>query len=214
MLGDLRHLVEALALAGGSGGDVVEGDRARETALVVLAVGVVLYFLAGHDLAEVEPGLLSQLYGLLARELVAGVVERQQQHAVTLVGALHGLEHQLGVGRGKDVAHSLDVQHALADKAGLRGLVPGAAVGDDGHAIRVLQILAYNQMPVDGQDVGIGQTQADKLLVGDGLGGVDKLLHFHSRYHLFSILFHSASPRKKYAMDTAPASGVPMVCSP
>ena len=68
MLGDLRHLVEVLALAGGSGGDVIERNGAGKAALVVLAVGVILYLFAGDDLAEVESGLLSQLYGLLARE--------------------------------------------------------------------------------------------------------------------------------------------------
>ena len=109
----------------------------------------------------------------LPARLVARVVEREQQHAVALVSALHGLEHQLGVRRGKDVADGLDVEHALADEAGLCGLVAGAAVGDDGHAVGSLQILAYNQMPVNRQDVGVGQAQADKLFVGDGLRGVD-----------------------------------------
>ena len=169
-----------LALAGGRGGDVIERHRAGQAAPVVLAVGVILYLLAGDDLAEVEPGLLRQLDGLLAGELVAGVVEGEQQHAVALVGQLHGLKDELRVGRGKDVAHGLHVEHALADEAGLRGLVAGAAVGDDGHAVGILQILAYNQMPVNRQDVGVGQAQADELFVGDGLRGVDKLLHFHS----------------------------------
>ena len=60
---------------------------------------------------------MGQLHGLLAGQLVAGVVQGEQQHAVALVGQLHGVEHQLSVGGGEDVAHRLDVQHALAHKA-------------------------------------------------------------------------------------------------
>ena len=179
VLGDLGHLVQGLALPGGSGGDVVQGHRAGQAALVVLAVGIVLDLLAGDHLAHVESGLLGQLHGLLARQLVAGVVQSQQQDAVALVGQLHGVKDQLAVGGGEDVAHRLDVQHALAHEARLGGLMAGAAVGDDGDPVGIGQILADDQMAVHVQNVGIGQAQAGQFLIGDGLGGVDKLFHFH-----------------------------------
>ncbi len=100
---------------------------------------------------------------------------------MALVRQLHGVKDQLSVGGGEDVAHRLDVQHALAHKAGLGGLVAGAAVGDDGHAVGIGQVLADDQMAVHVQNVAVGQTQTDQLLVGDRLGGVDELLHFHGR---------------------------------
>ena len=98
---------------------------------------------------------------------------------MALVRQLHGVKHQLAVGGGEDVAHGLDVQHALSHKAGLGGLVAGAAVGDDGDPVRVRQVLADDQMAVHVQNIGVGQAQTHKLLVGDGLRGVDKFLHFH-----------------------------------
>ena len=70
----------------GSGGDVVDRHAARQAALVVLALLVVADLLAGDDLAHVHAGLLGQLHGLLARQLVARVVEREEQHAMA-VGA-------------------------------------------------------------------------------------------------------------------------------
>ena len=73
--------------------------------------------LLGDHLAHVHPGLGRHLHDHVAAEHVAGVVEHQQQHAVALVRHLDGLEHQLGIGRGKHVAHHLDVQHALAHEA-------------------------------------------------------------------------------------------------
>ena len=184
-LGDLRHLIQGLALPGGRRGDVVQGHRAGQAPLVVLAVGVVLDLLAGDHLAHVEARLLGQLHGLLARQLVAGVVQGEQQHAVALVRQLHGVKDQLAVGGGEDVAHRLDVQHALAHKTRLGGLVAGAAVGDDGHPVRAGQVLADDQMAVHVQNVGVGQAQSHQLLVGDGFRGVDKLLHFHMQYLSF-----------------------------
>ena len=106
---------------------------------------------------------------------------------MALVGQLHGVKHQLGIGSSKDVAHSLDVQHALAHKSSLGRLVAGTAVGDDGHTVGIGQVLADDQVAVHLHNVGIGQPQADELLVGDGLGGVDKLLHFHMECLLIKI---------------------------
>ena len=97
---------------------------------------------AGDHLAEVQPSLLGQLDGLLARQLVAGVVQSEQQHAVALVGQLHGVKDQLAVGGGEDIAHRLHVQHSLAHKTRLGGLVAGDAVGDDGHPVCAGQVLA------------------------------------------------------------------------
>ena len=197
---------------------MVQRHGAGQAPLVVLAVGVELDLLAGDHLADVEPRLLGQLHGLLAGQLVAGVVQRQQQHAVALVRQLHGVEHQLAVGGGENIAHRLDIQHTLAHEARLGGLVAGAAVGDDGDPIGVFQILADDQVAVHLHDVGIGQAQAHQFLVGDGLGGVDELLHFHNGSLPFRMICTGvqacARPWKKYAMEVAPASGVPMVFSP
>ena len=88
---------------------MVQGDGSGQAPLVVLTVGVVLNLLPGDHLADVEPRLLGQLHGLLAGQLVAGVVQGEQQHPVALVGQLYGVKHQLAVGSGKDVAHRLDV---------------------------------------------------------------------------------------------------------
>ena len=150
--------------------------------LVVLAVGVVLDLLAGDHLTHIEAGLPGQLHGLLAGQLVAGVVQGEQQNAVALVSQLHGVKDQLAVGGGEDIAHGLDVQHTCTYKAGLGRLVAGAAIGHDCYAVRIGQILADDQVAVHVQNVGIGQTQTHQLLVGNGLRGVDKLLHFHIKY--------------------------------
>ena len=100
---------------------------------------------------------------------------------MALVRQLHGVKYQLAVGGGEDVAHRLHVQHApCPPKARLGGLVAGAAVGDDGHPVGVLQVAADDQVAVHLHDVRIGQTQSHQLLVGDGLGGIDEFFHFHS----------------------------------
>ena len=199
-LGDVRHLVQGFALPGGGGGNVVQGYGTRQAPLVVLPVGVILDFLPGDHLPDVQSRLFRQLHGLLACQLVPGIVQGQQQHAVALVRQLHGVEDQLAVGGGEDVAHGLDVQHAPAHKPGLGGLVAGAAVGDDGDPVGVRQVLADDQMAVHVQNAGVGQAQAHKLLVGDGFRGVDKLLHFHIAY-LLKVFDHlgqgCASPWKK-----------------
>ena len=94
----------------------------------------------------------------------------------------------------------------------------GAAVSNDGDTVGSCQVPADDQVSVYLQNIGVGQSQADKFLVGDGLGGVDKLFHFHTGCLLIiQILCYTqalASPWKKQAMDMAPASGVPMVFSP
>ena len=99
---------------------------------------------------------------------------------MALVGQLHGVKHQLAIGGGEDIAHRLDVQHPLAHKAGLSGLVTGAAVGDNGHPVGAGQVLADDQVSVHVQDVGVGQAQARQFLIGDGFRRVNKLLHFHA----------------------------------
>ena len=129
-----------------------------------------------------SPAFLGQLDGLLARQLVAGVVQSEQQNAVALVGQLHGVKDQLAVGGGEDVAHRLDVQHTLAHKTRLGGLVAGAAVGDDGHPVGIGQILTDDQVAVHIQNVRISQTQAHQLFVGDRLRRVHELLHFHTAF--------------------------------
>ena len=40
--------------------------------------------------------------------------------------------------------------------------------------------LLITRCPVDRYDVGVGEASSDELFVSDGLGRVDKLLHFHS----------------------------------
>ena len=106
---------------------------------------------------------------------------------MAFVSQLHGIEHQLAIGSGKDIAHGLDIQHPLAYKAGLGRLVAGAAIGDDGHPVGVCQVLTDYQVAVYVQNVGVSQAQAHQLLVGDGLRGVDKLFHFHMESLLFKI---------------------------
>ena len=187
MLGDLSHLVQRLALPGSGGGDVIQGNGAGQAALVVLAVGVVLNFFSSDDLANVEAGLLRQLHGLLAGKLVTGVVQGQQQHAVALVRQLHGVKHQLAIGSSENIAHGLHVQHTLAHEARLGRLMAGATVSNDGNAVSVGQVLADDQMAVHIQNVGIGKAQAGQFLIGDGLGGVDKLFHFHMEFLPFKI---------------------------
>ena len=182
MLSDLRYLLQSLALPCGGRGDVVQRHRAGQPPLVVLAVGVVPDLLAGDHLTHIEAGLPGQLHGLLARQLVAGVVQGQQQHAVALVRHLHGIKHQLAVGGGENITHRLDVQHTLAHKTGLGGLMAGAAVGDDGHPVGIGQILTDDQVAVHIQNVRISQTQAHQLFVGDRLRRVHELLHFHTAF--------------------------------
>ena len=178
-LGDFRHLVQALALPGRGGGDVVQGHGPGQSPLVVLAVGVILDLLSGDYLADVQPRFFGQLHGLLARQLIPGVVQRQQQDPVALIRQLHGIEDQLAVGGGKDIAYSLHVQHALPHETCLGGLVTGAAVGDDGNPVGVFQIVADDQMAFYFQDIRISQAQAREFLVCNGLRRVDELLHLH-----------------------------------
>ena len=161
---------------------MIQRHRTGQAAPVVLPVGIVLDLLICNDLADIQPRLLGQFHGLLAGQLVTGVVQGQQQYAVSLVRQLHGLEYELSVGRGKNVAHSLHIQHAPAHKAGLGRLVAGAAVGDDGHPVGRGQILADDQMAFYVHNVGVCHAKADQLFVGDGLGGIDKFFHFHLTY--------------------------------
>ena len=99
---------------------------------------------------------------------------------MALVRHLHGIKHQLAVGGGENITHRLDVQHTLAHKTGLGGLM--AAVGDDGHPVGIGQILTDDQVAVHIQNVRISQTQAHQLFVGDRLRRVHELLHFHTAF--------------------------------
>jgi hypothetical protein len=98
---------------------------------------------------------------------------------VALVRHLHSVEDQLSVRGGEDVAHGLDIQHTLADKARLGGLMAGPAISNDGDPVGVCQVLADHQMSVHVQNSGIGQAQTGELFVGDGFRCVDKLFHLH-----------------------------------
>ena len=98
---------------------------------------------------------------------------------MALVRQLHGVKDQLAVGGGEDVAHRLDVQHALAYKARLGGLVAGAAEGDDGDAVRALKRAADDEVALHVNGVRVREGEALQQLVGQGVGVVDKFLHLH-----------------------------------
>lgn len=99
----------------------------RPAPLVVLAVGSYRISSPGDHLTTLRRPFLASFMACLPGQLVAGVVQGQQQHAVALVRHLHGIKHQLAVGGGEDITHRLDVQHTLAHKTGLGGLMAGAA---------------------------------------------------------------------------------------
>ena len=135
---DPSYLVKALSLSGCGCGDMVKSDSPCQSPFIVLAVGIKLDLLACDHLADIEACLLGQLHGLLSGQLVACVVERQQQNAVAFVSQLHGVKYQLRVGGRKNIAHRLYIQHSFSNKTSLCRLVAGAAVCNDGHAVCVL----------------------------------------------------------------------------
>ena len=93
------------------------------------------------------PALPTIFMTMLPQSMSPAWFRDQQQHAVALVGHLDGLEHQLRIRRGENVAYDLDVHHALADEAALRGLMAGAAEGDDGDAVRLSSARLMTRWP-------------------------------------------------------------------
>ena len=178
-LSNLRHFIKRFAFRGRRGSNVIQRNGAGQAALVVFALRVVFDLFARDHLANFHARLLRELHSLLASQLVARVVQREQQHAMAFIGKLHSLEDRSAVRCGKDVAVNLDIEHAGADKALLRRLVAGAAVRDDGHAVCVSKRTAHDRVAIDRKDIAIRQPKADKLFVGDGLLAVDELLHRH-----------------------------------
>ena len=204
-LRDGRHLFEASALGSRCAGDLVGGDAAHEAAAVVgvLARGVRHVLLRDH-LDHVEALLLALLHGHVARQHVAGVVEHDVEHALALVGQLDGVDTGLRAGRGEDVAHHVDVHHALAHEALDGRLVAAAALRDDGDAIGLGQLLVdHHVVLAQLEDVGIGQGQALQQLGGEVLGIVDELLHLHGAPP------QSFDSRKRKARRTLRQAGFP-----
>ncbi len=60
-----------------------------------------------------------------------------------------------------------------------RGLVAGAAEGDDGDAVRLFQRAADDEVALHVHGVRVGEGEALQQLVGQAVGVVDKLLHLH-----------------------------------
>lgn len=161
-LSDGGHFLQALALGGGSTGNLIGGDAAYQAAAVVgVLTGSVGHVLLGDHLHHVEPQLLALLHGQVAGEHVAGVVEYDVQHTLALIGQLDGVHTGLGTGSGKDIAHHGDIHHALAHETGDGGLMAGAALGDDGDTVSALKGVVDDHVflaPVDDVPVGGGQT--------------------------------------------------------
>ena len=150
---------------------MVERDGSGQaTAVVGVGAGSVGDVLLGDHLAHVHAGLAHHLHNHIAAEHIPSVVEHQQQNAVTLVGHLYGLEYHLRIGSCKHVAHHLDIQHAAAYET------------DYGDSVCILKGLADNQMPLNIHYVLMGQRHAFQQFIGEGIGVVEKLLHFHSAF--------------------------------
>jgi hypothetical protein len=103
----------------------------------------------------VQARFFHHLHDHVAAEHVARVIEHQQQHAVALVGQLDGFEHRLGIGSRENVAHHVDVGHAVAHKAVLGGLMAAAAHGDDGHAVGSGQRAGDDHVAADLHYIGV-----------------------------------------------------------
>ena len=180
-LGDGGHFLQALALGGGCAGDLVGGDAAYQAPAVIgVLPGRVGNVLLGDHLHAVEALLFHLLHGQVAGEHIAGVIQHDVQNTLALVRQLDGVHAGLGAGSGEDVSHHGDIHHALAHEAGDGGLMAGASLGDDGDAVSVFQGVVDDHVflaPVN--EGAVGGHQAVQQFVGQIVGAVDELLHFH-----------------------------------
>jgi hypothetical protein len=96
-------------------------------------------------------------------EPVAGVVLDDQQRALVAGHREQCREHRIRAGRREHVAAHRGGQHALADEAGMGGLVAGAAAGNDGDA-RLVPVGAQ-----DHADVGIAVEPRQAAVGGEQL---------------------------------------------
>ncbi|MCW0466378.1 hypothetical protein NB705_003451 [Xanthomonas sacchari] len=112
-------------------------------------------------------------------EPVAGVVLDHQQYAGRVGAGADRRQHRLHPGRGEQVAGDGAAEHARADEAGMRRLVPGAAAGQHRDLARIALGLQHDA----GAAVGLGQPQrlqhgrGREDVVDDGAGGGEELVH-------------------------------------
>ena len=162
-------------------GDLVDEERAGDAArLDEVRQGDVV---GDDDRLDGEALGAGALGGEAEVEPVAGVVLDDEQAAGRAGGGADAGEDGGDRRRGEDLAGDRGGEHAGADEAGVRGLVAGAAAGDDGDLGRVA-VGAEHDL-----DLG-GAVEADELAAGggdqaverlgdDGLAGVDEVLAAH-----------------------------------
>lgn len=100
--------------------------------------GVAKRYIVGHHHAVDGNALgTGQLRRQAKVQPVAGVVFDDEQYAFRAGDGADRRQHGVYAGRGEYVAHCGGVQHAVADVAGVGGLVAAAAAGDQRHFVEL-----------------------------------------------------------------------------
>ena len=110
---------------------------------------------------------------------VAGVVLDDEQDAGAAVDRRGRGEHLIRRGRREHLTGAGGIEHAIADEAGVQGLVAGAAAGNQRH-------LVVHRRPGAGDEgrivreldqIGMRRGKTVEALSQDALNGVHQLLH-------------------------------------
>ena len=125
---------------------------------------------------------LGRLSAHLARHVevhdIALVILDDEQDAAAGIRGLGRRKNEIGRRRGKDLAGTCGVQHAVPDKAGMKRFVPRAAARYQGH-LAGYQISTQNErrLLAHAHDVGMCRAKSGETFAQHALGGVDQLLH-------------------------------------
>ena len=173
-LGNLLDLSQGLARLGGGSGNLVDKDR---TGHATAAYGVQAVLdgdvVVDLDIIYVDAVLLGQERGVAEIHDIAAVVLDNQQSARVAGGLLDGLiDLNLG-GRGEHVAAHRRVQHTLAHKTGVGGLVAAAAAADEGHFALVQLFFVDDLIFYIHFQLRVGQHDTGAHLPNDSCGVID-----------------------------------------
>ena len=180
-LGKSGDLGKASSLLGGGPGHLLHDDRHTHAT----ATGGVERILNSHvilddDSDNWDTGVhFNEFGGHLEIHDVAGVILHDVEDAGPAIDGGGGGSDLVGNGRGEDLARAGGVQHACADEAAVKGLVPAAASGDDGDLAVLLGSSAVDDAPIDidSKRIRMCRGHAGQGFRDDGISGIDELLH-------------------------------------
>jgi hypothetical protein len=102
--------------------------------------------------------------------------------------------------RGEHLAGAGGIKHAIADEAGVQGLVTGAAAGDQRHLVVHRRAGAGDE----GREIGMRRGKAVETLGQDALNGASSASSFVRRALLERVVLHhleSPNASRSYLMD-------------